>query len=362
MNGNVRRPLGVATVLALIIAGLWALDWFLAETQAHELQVEAQRVYLDGARLLREGKLPEAVDLLSRAYALERQNSGYELKLIDALTAAGKRDEAEPLLVELLQRESNNAGANVAMARLMASKGEVADAASYYHRALYGVWPGNSDRSRRSVRMELIEFLVKSGRTRELLAELLPLEQEGEEGNGDMAFKKRIAHLFLLAGSPSRAADAYRSLIRKDSQDADLYSGLGEADLAAGQYHAAVTAFVAAFQRRPSDPSLHQRMEFSSLMSWLDPTRRQLSSAEKYQRSLRILELARAAYEKCSRQPIAADGEVPPVKPPTHVTNELAEEKLATAQQLWRDRISACGPNTSKEEEPLHLIMAKLAQ
>ncbi|MGI8746241.1 MAG: tetratricopeptide repeat protein [Bryobacteraceae bacterium] len=359
MNGKVARPLRLSAILALIIACLWALDWFLERTQVRELQAEARRVYVDGSRLLKEGKLPQAVDLLSRAHAVDRKNVNYELTLIDALIAAGKTAEAEPLLDEILQRESNDGAANLTAARLMASKGRMGDAESYYHRAIYGEWPNNPDRSRRSVRMELIEFLLKNERKQGLLAELLPLQEAAE---GDLALKKRIAHLFLVAGSPTRAADAYRSLIQQDRKDADLYSGLGEAQLVAGQYRPAVAAFVAAFRRRPDEPNLRQRMEFSSLMSGLDPTARQLSSMEKYRRSLHILDLTRASYQKCTGKSQTADQVPPPNKPPPHVNNEVAEQKLALAEQIWRARINECGASTSKEEEPLRLIMAKLAQ
>lgn len=357
MNGKLRRPLRVSAVLALTVAGLWALDWFLEKSQLHELQTEAERVYLNGSRLLKEGRIQEAVDLLSRAHALDRKNPNYELTLVDALIAAGKKDQAEPLLDEILQRESNDGRANLTVARLMASKGRVADADSFYHRAIYGEWTGNSEISRRSVRMELVEFLVKNGRTTELLPELLPLE---EESDGELAFKKRIAHLFLVAGSPGRAIEAYRSLIQQDPKDAELYAGLGEAELAAGQFRPALAAFVAAFRRRPNEPSLRHRMEFSSLMSGLDPTPRKLSSIEKYRRALRILALTRAAFEQCTgHTPAVADPDTPA---PAQVTNELAEEKLAAAEELWRERIKTCGASATREEEPLRLIMAKLAQ
>ncbi|MDQ6933502.1 MAG: hypothetical protein M3160_10060 [Candidatus Eremiobacteraeota bacterium] len=100
-------------------------------------------------------------------------------------------------------------------------------------------------------------------------------------------------------------------------------------------------------------------MEFASLMAGLDPTPRQLSSMEKYRRSEHILERTRASYERCTptrMQPSAPD------KLPARITNEMAEEKLALAEQMWRDRIKACGVSTSTEEEPLRLIMAKLTQ
>ena len=59
---------------------------------------------------------------------------------------------------------------------------------------------------------------------RELLAELLPLQEEAAK---DKAMQKRVAHLFLVADSPSRGAEALRDLVRQHPTDADAYAGLG---------------------------------------------------------------------------------------------------------------------------------------
>ena len=48
-------------------------------------------------------------------------------------------------------------------------------------------------------------------------------------------------------------------------------------------------------------------------------------------------------------------------KTPAHVTNELAEARLALAEQLWQARMRSCGPSTSEQEHALRLIMTKLA-
>jgi len=41
---------------------------------------------------------------------------------------------------------------------------------------------------------------------------------------------------------------------------------------------------------------------------------------------------------------------------------ELAEDRLALAEQLWQTRLASCGLSTSADEESLRLVMAKLAQ
>lgn len=163
----------------------------LEKTEVAELHAEAHGAFLDGSSLVKESKLDAAVDLLRTAYALERKNLVYELTLIDALHADRKTGEAEPLFDEVLERESNDGRANLTAVRLMAITGRIADAESYYHRAIYGEWSENVHSCRRAVRTELVDFLLNHGRKEELLPELLSLE---EEAGSDAALKKRVAH------------------------------------------------------------------------------------------------------------------------------------------------------------------------
>lgn len=367
---STRSPtLGLVVSIAAIMATLILLDRFLAKTEQVELRREAQHLYVTGSRLLAEGKANQAVDLLRRAHALVRRNGNYQLELIDALMAAGKIGEAGPLMENILQREPNNGRANLIAARMMVQTGKAADASSYYHRAIYGVWPDGAAAHRISARMELVDFLARHGGQKELLAELLPLEQEA---GGDSAIRKKLAHLFLLAGSASRAADVYHALLQQDPNDTEAYSGLGEAELQRGRYRAAQAAFLSAFRRKPGSASIRQRMELSSMITALDPTSRSLPSIEKYRRSLRILEFTRASLERCSASRPAVAHETAqlltaaqaafPKKPPAQATNELAEEKLALAEEIWQARIKACGAGASREEEALRLLMEKLAQ
>jgi thioredoxin-like negative regulator of GroEL len=187
--------LASVALIAVVIAALATIDVFLAKTERAELQNEAQQFYLDGSRLLAEGKAAQAVDLLRRAHVLARQNPDYELELINALMAAGKLAEAEPLMNDVLQRQPNDGRANLIAARLMTNERRTTDAEAYYHRAIYGEWASDAAVHRISARMELIEFLVANGEKQKLLAELLPLE---EEARSNPAIAKRLAHLRLI--------------------------------------------------------------------------------------------------------------------------------------------------------------------
>jgi tetratricopeptide (TPR) repeat protein len=366
-----RAPkIGLILVIIAVIGALTALDMFLEDAERAELAGQAQRAYVEGGRLLQAGKADEAVDALRRAHALERKNLTYELQLITALTAAGKTGEAEPLMNEVLDADRNDGAANLVAARLRLKEGNTIDAEAYYHRAIYGQWPQDAAAHRMAARLELLDLLVAKDQKKDLLAELLPLE---EEAKNNPEIQIRLARLFLIAGSPSRAADVYRAVIREQPQSAQAYQGLGEAELEQGDYRAGRAAFNSACMQKPNDPTLRSRLQLASTLAGLDPTPRWLSSAEKYRRSLTILEWAQADLEKCVQtQPSGPSGaqqnllkqaeDAMDHQRPAQVTNELSEGALALAEKIWQAHLSECGPATAPDEEALRLIMAKLVQ
>jgi tetratricopeptide (TPR) repeat protein len=361
---------GLVLIVALVIAALTAVDLVLEQAAQAELNTQAQTAHTAGVLLLQQGKASQAVDLLRKAQALERANSLYELDLIKALIAAGKVAEAEPLMNEILLREPNDGAANLVAARLMVKRDKKTDAAFYYHRAIYGEWLDNAPAHRIAARMELIRLLISEGKHKELLAELLPLQ---EEAGTDQNLQKTIAHLFLVSGSPGRSAEAYHAVIEKNPKDFEAYAGLGEAELEQGRYRNAHAAFLTAYYDKPDNPAIRPKMELSRTLTELDPTSRRLPTMEKYNRSLHILQLVYADFTACSakqakpmpdetRTLLAADEAALAKQNPAHVTNEVSEGVLGLAEKTWQARIETCGANTSPDEETLRLIVEKLAQ
>jgi thioredoxin-like negative regulator of GroEL len=361
--------LGLIAAIAFVITALAFIDSTLEKIERRDLESQAQRAHLEGVRLIQQGKANQGIDLLRKAHALERANTLYELDLVDALIAARKTEEADPLMNEIMQREPDDGRANLSAARLMLERDKSGEAVSYYHRAIYGEWPENARAHRVAVRMELVHLLVKAGRNQELLAELLPLQEEARK---DMAIQKELGRLFLVAGSPSRAAASYQALIDRNPRDANAHAGLGETQLEQGQYRDAHTAFLGALRYKPEDPAIRRRLELSSALTDLDPTPRRLASMEKYRRSLHILQLAYDDLDAClAKHPWTPSAETTQListaqgalssKPAPNATNELSEGVLGAAEKTWRARIEACGAEVSPDEEPLRLIIEKLA-
>jgi Flp pilus assembly protein TadD len=351
-----------SSLIVMVVIGLAVADRFLAKVESAEIRNTAQQSYSAGSRLLEQGKTEAAIDYLRDAHALERQNTDYEMQLIAALTAAGKAPEAEPLVTDVLQRAPNDGRANLMAARLTIRKGNTGEAEAYYHRAIYGTWSGSPVEHRAAIRMELVELLLKKDQKQALLAELISLDAEPPPSRD---IQRRLGELFILAGAPGRAAGVYQSLVEKDPKDVAAYEGLGEAELRRGQYRAAHSAFFQASLRDPGDGSVRAHLKTLNMVTELDPTLRPLTSAEKYRRSVRILEMARAQLGRCDASSVentrllnAADATIAG-KEPAHVTNEAAEGVLSLAEQLWHAGVTTCGASTGSEDA-LGLIMTKL--
>ena len=357
------RPLRVMAVVLAVIVGLAALDQILARTEMREVQNAATRSWTTGIRLLHNGRPAEALGALRDAHAMERDNVVYELDMISALTALGRTADADPLIDEVLQRRPNDGYANLIAARLKATEGDVEDAEAFYHRAIYAEWPHDGSLHARDARFELVQYLVRKHAKQELLAELISLEAEAD---GDAALRHRVAELFLTAESPARAATVYRALIETNPDDATSYEGLGEAEMQRGDYRAARTAFMQAAMHHAGEATGSRLLLLNEVIQ-LDPTPRRLPTAEKLERSLRILALAKGDLAaQLEKRPSAANAETADLlkaaaSPPRAATNETAEQNLDLATKIWRLRVSLFGSSTAPDQEALKLTMEHLA-
>ncbi len=357
-------PLGLGAVAGVVlglIAVLWAADLMLARVELNETLHDAHEYWSKGMHLLGEGHNEEAEELLRKAYTTQRSNATYGLDLVTALTASGRLDEASQLIEDLLTARPNDGPTNLAAARLLVRRGMSDQAKPYHHRAIYGLWVSDARTHRVEVRMELAALLDSEGAKTELLAELLPLEQEVQ---GDRVMETRVAALYLHAGSPARAATAYRDLIASGAQDSAIYSGLGEAELGLANYSAAEDAFRNSLRLQPNSPEIVMRLNLAAQMSESDPTVRRLTYREKYSRSIRLLQAASDSLAKCSPG-AGSESEAARLlkkREPAYVTNEAAEAVLGVAERLWQTRIQACGAKVPSEDEFLERIIAKLTQ
>ncbi len=356
-SANGKSVLVTLALVFLAIAALSAADTFLARTERSENRAEAERLAAAG----RAANPVEAVADFKSAIAIERENPDYRLALGEAQLAAGELADAEGTLNELLSRDSTSGRANLALARVLAKEGRIPEAVSAYHRAIYGHWDRDPQANRVKVRLELVKLLAQQSSKEELLAELLPLLDVAPD---DLDLRKELGNLFLAAGSAPRAAEIFREILRTHPQDPDAYAGLGEAEFASGNYQTARGDFQIASDLRPMDLAIQRRLELCKAVLALDPMRRGLGPEEQYRRSLKMLDLATAAIERCSLTSDAVEDARKAMDnhPGPARLSEALESNLNLAEQLWKIREQECKQGPTPEEEPLRLVLAKIAQ
>lgn len=353
-----------AIILAAIIV-LLAFDTALARVDVKGRQSYAAREFGTGQRLLAEGKTGEAIEHLRTASTLDGENSAYRTALAQAILADGHPSTAEQILSPLLERNPTDGAANLAMARVLSKQGRDPEAKPYYHRAIYGLWPPGAESSRTAARFELIDLLARTSAKQELLAELLPIQ---DDSTNDAAQRKRIARLFVVAGSPSRAVPILRDVLRRDSQDADAYVTLADAALSLGDFAAARTNLLSAQKLMPEDSgSLKARISLTDSVIALDPTQRGLSLGEQLRRSRNLMQVTLASARSClaAQAPqvaAALDSSETLLVAPSSAEGQRQsiEQTLLLAEQLWGLRRTRCAPE--HEGGALALVHNRISQ
>jgi len=361
-----RSFLGTFGLVGLAMALLFAVDMFLAKTERAESLVGAARLFGEGRALMQSGKNAEAIERIKDAIAIDRGNRDYLRTLAEAQLADGRTADAESTLTELLESDSTDGLANLIMARVLVKDGKLPEAISYYHRAIYGQWKEDGSGSRLHARFELIDLLAQRNSKEELLAELLPIQ---DEAPGDLKTQVRIGRLFLVAGSAARAADVFSGILNDDPENADARAGLGEAEFARGDYRAAERDFQVALRLAPADQASRQRLDLCNELLMLDPMERGIGPAGRFRRSLNLVELTRNDASQC-----AGENPSPELQGlldeagkalEAHVggvqQSEVAEQNLDLAEQIWQARKKECKLPPAADS-PLTLVMARLTQ
>lgn len=356
--------------VALSAASLVVVDTVLANTERKETSLEAARFYREGESLMQQHKYADAADSFRAAIANARNDPEYPLALGQALLDGGDLDEANSTLTDLLQADSMAGAPNLAMARVFAKEGQYEQAAFYYHRAIYGQWKQDATANQIKVRFELADLLAQRNEKAELLAELLPLQ---EEASPDPATQAKLARLYMIAGSPARASAIYGDLLRANPQDAEAHNGLGDAEFALGNYAAAQSSFIAALHLAPNGPdaaSATKALQLTDQVLNLDPMRRGLGEQERYQRSVHVLQMVVDKVNGCMT-PVHAEAAKPLIdsadaalaqKVPVNGRVDATEANLDIANKLWQAGKADCKPGATAADDPLQLVLAKAAQ
>jgi predicted Zn-dependent protease len=349
--------------IAAVAVALYGVDQFLASLETRELTTEARHDFNRGELLLQQGRAPEAIEQFRHAHVEDRDNRTFALGLADAYLVDRQPERAQSGLEELLATDSNDAEANLRMARVMSEEDDATRADSYYHRAIYGVWHANQSaelaRDRTAARMELVAWLADRHQNRELLSELLLLDQSART---DSAVAAKLPALYAEAGDLNRAEAAYRTLIHSNPSDPAVYAGLGDIELDRGNFHGAREAFEHARRLDPDNGGFQQKAQIAGRALDLDPTSRHLTSSDKLARSTAILTIAVDAAQKCS----AVEPEVVQAAAAllhsraTSESSDASETRLQSAEDIWHELPPSCA--SPEDAAVLAAVMRKVDQ
>jgi tetratricopeptide (TPR) repeat protein len=353
--------------VAIAVGSFVVIDSILASTERRETGLEAARFYREGQSLMLQHRYSEAAESFRLAIDNSRENRDYPLALAEALLDAGRLEEASATLAELLKTDPMAGRPNLAMARVLEKQGQNDEAAFSYHRAIYGQWKEDAAGNQLRARFELADFLARHNLKGELLAELLPLQ---EQAPSDAATQEKIASQYLLAGSPIRAAAVFREQVRVHPQDPVAREGLANADFARGDYNAARDDFAATLRLRPDGAKARAGLDLTNQILNLDPLQRGLGNAERYQRSVRILQAVVDQTGKCL--PATPDPDTASLVTAVQTAvkrrvsagsqSDSVEANLELANKLWRAERKNCTSPLEPADQALQLVLAKAVQ
>jgi tetratricopeptide (TPR) repeat protein len=283
---------------------------FTRRMAALERQMEARvaAVWFErGERAMQAGQTGEAVQAFRKATANENVDRRYMLALADALTAAGKREEAENLLSQLREADPQDAEINVNLARLSAKQGAVQQAVHYYQNALYGRWPANAPESHRQLRIELVHYLVQQQQSNLASSELLIL-QANTPDSADAHLE--LAQLFEQSGDARHAQQEFDAAARAAPNNFTAVYGAGAAAIRLQDYPQAERYLRQAIAISPNAPDANHLLAVIELMQSADPLAASLSPSERLRRLLTAVSSSKQRLDAClvsSLTPASAD-------------------------------------------------------
>ena len=263
-------------IVFLVMFALFVATGYYNRAFNHEREARAEEHYRLGRTFADYGYFDGAIEHFGDALLHDRGNFDYRLGLALALYESGRDQEAELQLLQLRAADPTRAVVNRLLARLARRDDRAQEATQYYRTAIYGRWDQNPEQNRLDTRLEFVDFLEAQGETLQLVGELVSLLREEP---ADDVLAKRVASMFLDAGSPAEAIRVLRPLAEASPKDASLRAALGRAYFRTGEYGLARQELQAAMALAP-DPEVRELLTETNQIVSLDPNYRRVSRSE----------------------------------------------------------------------------------
>jgi tetratricopeptide (TPR) repeat protein len=313
-------PIVLLALLLIAIFGFAAVHRLVYRFTSRQRVLAAQTFYR-GLDAQRHNDLDTAITDFRAALSYEPDNYTYELSLAKALLATGRFEETRSYLESLAERAPQDGEVNLQLARLAVHDGNYDAAIRYYHRAIYGLWSADPDSNRRRTRLELVDFLLKHDQRMEAQAELIA---SAASLPPDPTLHLNIADRFLRAGDLPDALDQYRQVLHVDAQNVFAYAGAGKSAFGLGEFATAHRYLQRAVELGTHDDQVPNLLQTATLVLENDPSRPNLTPAERRHRIVAAFEQAGKRVTECLQNSGAAQ------------TNS-AQDPLAALLARWRD-------------------------
>lgn len=283
------------TLLVLLL--LFVATGFATKFYHAQEKVIAEQWFARGEAELRAGQASAAVEDFRNALAYSRDNAKYRLELDKALLAAGRLQEAHARLLALWEQEPGNGVLNLELARLAVRQSSVPEALRYYHNAIYGEWEKDPVEQRHAARLELAQFLLRSGQKAAAQSELIGLAADLPPDSG---LETQVGSLLLASGENDQALKLFLEALRLNpGQEAALFSA-GEAYYNLGNYSAAAHYLRRALEGDPHSTRAQTLAGTARLILSVNPSEPRLSRQERAKRTFRAFQQAMARLLNCA--------------------------------------------------------------
>jgi tetratricopeptide (TPR) repeat protein len=366
-----RDTLSLVTLFA-ITALLAVLTNFLYQSYASHQVALANRWLQRGEQALRDGKPLAAIDALHSALAYSPSQRGTEIMLAEALASAGRTQEATVYFNTLLETEQGSGLINLQLARLAARQGNEAQAIEDYQRAIYGNWEGDGYVRRRSVRFELIKYLISRGHLDRARSELLVAS--GNASEDDMTIQLEIARSMEQADDPGDALHIYKTILRHHPTLREALDGAGRTAFQMGRYLEAKRYLGRALEgpgidQEPDVAQSREELAEATRLLLLYPSSR-LSQQQQNTRILNDRKIAMARLAQCTatnastEASSAKDATPPATQTPSKPASSTLQSLQGLASHFSRHPSEPAGKpvETPPPADPLQALAARWQQ
>lgn len=289
---------------------LFALTVTLARTYHAREDALVHQWFDKGNQDLSAGQPRKALEDFRNALSYDPENEFVQLRLAEALSSDGQLTEARSYLVTLWDRTPGSGQVNYDLAHVSEKMGDLDGAVRYFQAAIYGSWDKDPAQARRTVRLELCEFLLAHGRINDAQAELTALA--ADISPDDAPLLEKTGQLLMQAGQPERALVEFEAELRNNPRQAQWLEYAGDAALAAGDYAKAETYFARAVREDPSQESVEKLATVRDVLGD-DPFQSGLSDDEQASRSWRAYQQGLQRLQQCTATaPGSSAGAQPP--------------------------------------------------